>query len=43
MHSLLKVVVVGGAITGGANGVAVPNITPAPSAELLAGRQDPDA
>lgn len=42
MHSLLKKVVVGSAVVGVVKGVAFPRITPAPSAELLAERQDPD-
>ncbi|KAK7179266.1 hypothetical protein PSPO01_14708 [Paraphaeosphaeria sporulosa] len=43
MHSLLKQVVVGSAVVGGVKGALIPRVTPAPSAELLAERQDPDA
>ncbi|KAF2446981.1 hypothetical protein P171DRAFT_519312 [Karstenula rhodostoma CBS 690.94] len=43
MHSLLKKVVVGSAVVGGVRGAVIPRITPAPTAELLAERQDPDA
>jgi hypothetical protein len=42
MHSLLKVVV-GSAVVGGVKGAVLPRVTPAPGAEMLAVRQDPDA
>ena len=41
MHSLLKVAVVGSAVVKGV--VLRPVITPAPSADLVVKRQDPDA
>ncbi|KAF9738284.1 hypothetical protein PMIN06_001818 [Paraphaeosphaeria minitans] len=43
MHSLLKKVMVGSAFVGDVSGAVIPRITLAPSAELLAERQDPDA
>jgi hypothetical protein len=42
MHSLLKVVV-GSVVAGGVKSAVLPRITPAPGAEMLAARQDPDA